>query len=82
METFELARAAFEAAWQRLLPEMPRSAFAECRRNGHYSDPACAVAFHRRVIVARSCRRDQPTLRQHSSIFRKLRRAARRRAAE
>ena len=30
-ETFELARAAFEAAWQRLLPNIPNDAFAEYR---------------------------------------------------
>jgi hypothetical protein len=31
-ETFELARAAFEAAWRRLLPEIPEGAFDGYRR--------------------------------------------------
>jgi len=31
--TFERARAAFEEAWQRLLPKIPEGAFAEYRRD-------------------------------------------------
>jgi len=32
-ESFELARAAFEEAWQRLQPKIPEGAFAEYRRD-------------------------------------------------
>jgi hypothetical protein len=41
--TFERARAAFEEAWQRLLPKIPEGAFAEYRRDREFRAEIAAL---------------------------------------